>query len=86
MDLSPLLQQGEAHLAERNLPAALAAYDQASEADPNPADAGRWMAHMLCGDYEQAWRASDRIRTRNTHDPNRFWQGEPIAGKRVILR
>lgn len=86
MDLSPLLQQAEAHLAERNLPAALAAYDQASEADPNPADAGRWMCHMLSGEYEQAWGASDRIRARGNPDPNRFWQGEPLAGKRVLLR
>jgi hypothetical protein len=41
---------------------------------------------MLRGDFAQAWRASDRIRQRGAPDPHRFWQGEPLAGRRVILR
>ena len=44
------------------------------------------MAHMLLGQYEQAWFDSDEIRARGNPDPNRFWQGEPLAGKRVMLR
>ena len=41
---------------------------------------------MLLGEFEQAWCESDAIRSRGAADPHRFWQGEPIAGKRVMLR
>ena len=41
---------------------------------------------MLAGDFEQAWRASDRIRELGAEDPHRFWQGEELAGQRVIVR
>ncbi len=41
---------------------------------------------MLLGQYEQAWFESDEIRARGNHDPHRFWQGEPLPGKRVIVR
>ncbi len=45
-----------------------------------------WKMAMLAGDFERAWRASDRIRASQTPDPHRFWQGEPFDGKRVMLR
>ncbi len=52
----------------------------------NDIDAGLWQRHMLAGDLEQAWQASDRIRARNMPDPQRFWTGEPIVGKDIIVR
>lgn len=48
--------------------------------------AGRWTKHMLRGDFESAWRESDLIRASGIPDPNRFWDGEPVDGRRVILR
>ena len=45
-----------------------------------------WLEAMLAGDFERAWRASDRIRTLGYADPHRFWLGEDFAGKRVMLR
>ncbi len=55
-----------------------AAEDQAS--------AERWMLAMLGGEFEVAWRESDAIRARGGADPHRFWLGESLRGKRVIVR
>jgi hypothetical protein len=44
------------------------------------------MAYMLLGDFELAWRESDEIRRRGAPDPHRFWQGESLHEKRVMLR
>jgi hypothetical protein len=41
---------------------------------------------MLAGNFAAAWRESDAIRRRGAPDPNRFWAGEGLSGKRVILR
>lgn len=41
---------------------------------------------MLRGDFEAAWRESDRIAARRRPDPNRFWDGAPIDGRSVIVR
>ncbi|RXH54013.1 hypothetical protein GRAN_4982 [Granulicella sibirica] len=41
---------------------------------------------MLAGEFEPAWQASDRIRAGHTPDPHRFWSGESLAGKDVIVR
>ncbi len=41
---------------------------------------------MLLGQYTEAWLESDKIRARGNPDPNRFWRGESLAGKRVMLR
>lgn len=82
------LQQAEQRLAERELTAALACFDAAehSGADPDRCSAGRWMAHMLQGNCDGAWNESDAIRTRGTPDPQRFWNGACIDGKRVVVR
>jgi hypothetical protein len=50
------------------------------------AAARRWTAHMLRGDFDSAWRESDFIRASGPPDPHRFWDGEPIDGRRIILR
>jgi hypothetical protein len=86
--LTPWLLHAEQLLDQRHLPAALACFDLAQRkgADPDRCAAGRWMASMLQGKFEEAWRESDSIRHRGAPDPHRFWNGESIRGKRVILR
>jgi len=78
----------EEQLRARNLFAAVAAFYEAEAGgeDPDRCAAGRWLAQMLLGDFEAAWRESDAIRARGRTDPHRFWQGEDLSGKRVILR
>jgi hypothetical protein len=44
------------------------------------------MAFMLTGQFEAAWKESDAVLQRDAPDPNRFWKGEDLQGKRVIVR
>jgi ADP-heptose:LPS heptosyltransferase len=44
------------------------------------------MIAMLQGDFGAAWRENDAIRARGAPDPHRMWEGEDLAGKRVIVR
>jgi hypothetical protein len=83
-----LLAEAEALLDSRNLPAACEAFSlaAASGADPDRINGDLWQLHMLTGDLEQAWQQSDALRARNAPDPHRFWTGESIAGKRLIVR
>lgn len=82
------LSEAEALLTTRKLRAALLAFDAAERlgAEPDRCCAGRWMTWMLKGEFRAAWRESDAIRALGLPDEHRFWQGEPIAGKRVIVR
>lgn len=82
------LQSAETLLWHRKLPQALAAFDEAERlgAEVDRCSSGRWMAQMLAGDFAAAWRESDAIRKRGKPDPHRFWQGEDVICKRVILR
>lgn len=88
MSQSPWLQHAQRLLDDRHLEAALACFDIAERrgADPDRCSAGRWMAWMLLGNFEKAWQESDAIRRRGTPDPHRFWNGEPIRGKRLMVR
>ncbi len=83
-----LLAQAEDRLRFREIGGALAAFHRAEMqgAPPDRCAAGRWMAHMFAGEFEQAWRESDAIRMRGAPDRHRFWQGEDLTGKRVVLR
>ncbi len=64
--------------------------------DPEFCPQERWMAMMLAGRFEDAWRESDRVlanRKRNgetcDHLPRhlRFvWDGTPLAGRDVLVR
>ncbi len=83
-----LLLAAEQRLTARELGAALVALDQAEQAgaDPDACAAGRWMAFMLRGNYELGWQQSDAIRQRGRPDPHRYWQGEDLTGKRVVVR
>ncbi len=81
------LDQAEFYLSQRDLARAAHYFGEAgSESDRDRVDAGLWQLHMLEGEFEQAWQASDRIRARDIRDPNRFWSGELIAGKDVVVR
>jgi hypothetical protein len=82
------LRYGEWLLESRKLAHAVAALNCAElrGAPPDQCSSGRWLAAMLRGDFLSAWRESDAIRARGAADPNRFWHGEDIRGKRVILR
>ncbi|HEY0797478.1 MAG TPA: hypothetical protein VGD64_17020 [Acidisarcina sp.] len=82
------LKQAEVMLAEREMACVADLFDRAEAlgADADQCAAGRWKASMLSGDFEAAWRESDAIRRRGAPDPNRFWRGEDIDEKRVIVR
>ncbi len=83
-----LVQQGEAALADEEFALALRLLHEAERAgaEPDRCSGNRWLAEMLCGNFEAAWQESDAIRGRGAPDPHRFWQGEELRGKRVILR
>lgn len=83
-----VLQKAEERLARRDLPAAFAAFNEAEKlgARADRCAGGRWMAFMLQGDFEAAWCESDAIRRRAAPDAHRFWNGQDIRGKRVIVR
>ena len=82
------LARAEDLLTRRELAGAAEAFNRAEAhgASADRCSAGRWLAAMLRGEFEEAWRDSDVIRGRGGKDPHRFWQGEEISGKRVIVR
>lgn len=83
-----LMREAEVLLGRREVASALLLFYAAEQAGAH-ADhcaGGRWTAHMLLGDFDAAWRESDAIRERGAPDPHRFWTGEKIEGKTVMLR
>ena len=82
------LGKAEELLEQRDLASALAWFDVAEGLgeDRDRCAGGRWAAYMLSGEFENAWRESDAIRARGKLDPHRFWNGEDVRGKRVVLR
>lgn len=82
------IDRAEDFLTARDLPSARAAFNEAERRGWNAdhCSGGRWLADMFGGDFEAAWRESDAIRARGAPDEHRFWQGEDISGKRVIVR
>lgn len=83
-----MLLDAEECLDRRDLGIAMRGFDAAEwmGADANRCAAGRWMGAMLQGDFASAWRESDAIRRRGAPDPHRFWNGEDVRGKRLIVR
>jgi hypothetical protein len=76
-------------LAERSVTESLCSFGEAERAgaDADACAAGRWECAMLLGQYEAAWQASDEIGVREqATGSQRFWDGTPLAGKRVMLR
>src|ERR1700685_2227621 len=47
---------------------------------------GRWICHMLLGNFERAWGESDAIQARGKPDRHRFWDGRPFEDRRVLIR
>ena len=83
------LAQAEHSFAQRRTREALLFFNEAERGGGSSADVcagGRWLCHMLHGDFEQALRESDNIFQRSYPDPNRFWNGEPLDGERVLIR
>lgn len=87
-DANALLVEAELLLNRRSVDAALELFRAADDngAEVDRCAAGRWMAWMLRGDFERAWQESDGIRDRGSPDPHRFWMGEDLRDKSVVLR
>jgi hypothetical protein len=85
---SAILQEARHFLEHRSLDLALKSFYEAEDegADACSAAAGRWECWMLKGDFERAWKESDWLREAQSHDPYRFWDGQPLDGRDVILR
>ena len=88
IDSAGYLERAEELLEERKLFKSKEVFDTAERlgADPDRCSGGRWMSAMLLGHFEGAWRESDAIRIRGAPDPHRFWNGEDLRGKRLIVR
>ncbi len=88
LTLDEQIAEAERLLEERRMPEALAAFDVAEQmgADADGCCAARWMGWMLRRGFGEAWKESDAIRGRGGEDPHRFWTGEELRGKRVIVR
>lgn len=85
---SNLFARAEHLLKVRDVQGAIELY-YAAEIAGYSADAcagARWICHMLLGNFEAAWVESDVIALRGNPDPNRFWDGQSVAGRRVLIR
>ncbi len=80
--------RGRQLLQQRRISEALECFYTAQRAgfDANLCAASRWDCWMLSGRFERAWAESDRIGAGGAPDPQRFWDGQSWAGKRVMLR
>jgi hypothetical protein len=54
--------------------------------DADLCSGSRWTCYMLLGRFESAWQESDRISARGRPDPNRFWDGNEVDGRDVLIR
>ncbi len=83
-----ILLHAQKALATRQMNSALALFDQAlvKGEDAIACAAGKWECFMLLGEYEAAWKQSDLIRSMHAPDVHRLWNGEPIEGRRVMVR
>ena len=81
-------RRAELALSGRKLTEAAKLYSLAESGgyDPDACAAGRWLCHTLRGDFLTAWGESDAIELRGKPDPNRFWNGQPLDGQRVLIR
>ncbi len=70
--------------------------DATNAATRNPTEDGgaQWVRHMRLGDFEAAWRVSDRVLTLRAGQPcwhlprhqQHVWNGAPLEGQRVLVR
>lgn len=83
-----IFDKAEERLAAREIEKALRLYGEAERLGYNPDScaAGRWTCHMLAGNFRLAWNESEAIERRGHPDPNRFWDGQPLDGRDVLIR
>ena len=88
MTAEQLFAQAEQQLRSMQVEEAVRLYKEAEQAgyDADLCAGARWFCHMLASDFELAWRESDAITARGKPDPHRFWDGRPLAGRRVVIR
>lgn len=81
-------QAAEQRLRGMRIEQAVSFYEAAENAgyDPDACSGGRWICHMLLGDFHTAWLESDAIQKRGQPDPHRFWDGRPFEGRHVLIR
>jgi len=81
-------EQAQHYVRSMQIAQACRSFQLAEEAgfDPDACAAGRWSCHMLSGDFETAWKESDAISRRGRPDPHRFWDGQPLDGRHVLIR
>jgi hypothetical protein len=80
--------RAQEELGRLRIPEALRLFRMAEQAhfDPDVCAARRWMCHMLDGNFELAWRESDAISHRGQPDTNRFWDGQSLTGRSILMR
>lgn len=83
-----LFSAAEKQLRLRSLEQALRLFHVAEQQgfDPDACAAHRWTCHMLQGDFELAWRESERIAKRGNPDAQQYWNGRPLAGRKILIR
>lgn len=83
-----LFSQAQAQLRTLQVREALRLFNLSEQAgyDADSCAGGRWMCHMLSANFESAWAESDSISNRGNPDPNRFWDGKPLADHHVLIR
>lgn len=88
MTRDTLLSDAERALGSRRVTQALRLFNDAERAGFNSdvCAAGRWTGYMLLGDFERAWRESDAISRRGNPDRHRYWDGQRMDGRSVIIR
>jgi hypothetical protein len=81
-------QRGRELFEHRLVTEALACFDAAQRMgfDICQCAASRWHCWMLVGEFDRAWQESDCIAAIGGPDVHRFWNGQPWAGQRVMLR
>jgi hypothetical protein len=74
--------------SRREVNSALHHFERAEFLGFNAATCGayRWNCWMLLGEFENAWRESDRINALGVPDPHALWDGRPFTGNRVLIR
>ncbi len=88
MDSKRLFDAAHEKLSKRRISEAIELFHAAEQAGyiADECSGGRWICRMLEGRFELAWRESDSIAQRRNPDPQRYWDGESLAGKRVLIR
>jgi hypothetical protein len=81
-------EAAEERLRSMRIREAVQLYEMAERAgwEADSCAGGRWICHMLLGNFENAWQESDAIAGRGKPDPQRFWDGRAFEGRRVLIR